>query len=440
MANDHAEDADVALMTGDTPVEWMATATDPEGGDITWSLSGADEDMFELTGTGNASGSMRGLAFKAKPDFEAPGDANGDNIYEVTVVASDGDNTGMRPVTVKVINVIETGKVELTVTDPVVGKEIKASLADSDGVVIESVEWAWETATDRAFGGGHAVTVIKGAESSSYTPTATDAGKYLRAKATYLDRTDRSAADNLGDETETAMPLPSPEPMGFKNVKWSVVTTAVLDDPANQAPVFNEGSATVRYVRENEDVLENIGPALTAKDGDGDVPAYTKGGADEDSFDIISTTGQLITKAGVDLDYETKKIYTVIVTANDNTELPNDTASIRVTIKVIDEDEKPDIWDTANTARTTEHSVLSFKENSNDAVIDLDSRDPEGVTPIGWSVLENIGNPAIEVGGTALTEADIADGVDFSISSSGVLTFAKSPNFEMPRDSAMGQR
>ena len=77
MANDHDEDADVALMTGDSPAaEWMATATDPEGGDITWSLSGADEDMFELTGTGDASGSMRGLAFKAKPDFEAPGDAN----------------------------------------------------------------------------------------------------------------------------------------------------------------------------------------------------------------------------------------------------------------------------------------------------------------------------------------------------------------------------
>ena len=30
------------------------------------------------------------LALKAKPDFEMPGDRNKDNIYEVTVVASDG--------------------------------------------------------------------------------------------------------------------------------------------------------------------------------------------------------------------------------------------------------------------------------------------------------------------------------------------------------------
>ena len=54
----------------------MATATDPEGGNITWTLSGADEALFELTGTDDASPSMRGLAFKVKPDFENPGDAN----------------------------------------------------------------------------------------------------------------------------------------------------------------------------------------------------------------------------------------------------------------------------------------------------------------------------------------------------------------------------
>ena len=82
---------------------------------------------------------------------------------------------------------------------------------------------------------------------------------------------------------------------------------------------------------------------------------------------------------------------------------PNDTASIRVTIKVIDLDEKPDIWDTANTARTTEHSVLSFKENSNDAVIDLDARDPEGVTPIGLVGARRTSVAAQStVGGTAL--------------------------------------
>ena len=50
------------------------TATDPEGGKVTLSLSGDDKDMFTLaadTETGNNV--SRVLSFKAKPDFEMPG-------------------------------------------------------------------------------------------------------------------------------------------------------------------------------------------------------------------------------------------------------------------------------------------------------------------------------------------------------------------------------
>ena len=241
MANDHAEDAAVALMTGlvDNVVAWKATATDPEGGSITWSLSGADEALFELTGIDDAIPTTAGLVFKAKPDFENPEDANLDNIYEVTVVASDGDKSGMRTVTVKVTNAVEAGKVSLTVTDPVVGTEITASLTDSDRVVLESVEWKWERADQNAFGADD--NILEVGDEAAYTPKAVDADKFLRVQATYLDRTDSVATDTGTVETEAGPPAPEPAPTGFKNVKWSVVTTAVLDDPANQAPVFNEG-------------------------------------------------------------------------------------------------------------------------------------------------------------------------------------------------------
>ena len=65
---------------------------DPEGVDVNegkWSLSGDDAAKFELTGT---TANFRTLEFKEQADFEDPGDLNGDNIYEVTVVASDGTN------------------------------------------------------------------------------------------------------------------------------------------------------------------------------------------------------------------------------------------------------------------------------------------------------------------------------------------------------------
>ena len=225
--------------------------------------------------------------------------------------------------------------------------------------------------------------------------------------------------------------------MGFKNVKRSVVTTAVLDDPANQAPEFNEGMTTVRHVRENEQAGMSIGAAIEATDGDGEAVAYTKGGGDADSFDINSATGQMTTKAGVDLDYETKKIYTVIVNADDNTNSPNSEASITVTIKVIDLDEKPAIWDSADRKVTTEQSVLNYSENGTSPVIDLDAMDPEGVTPIIWSIVMAVGVPPrdLDDDGTGDEEmSDLEDFGDFSINDKGELRFGTPPDFEVPED------
>ena len=42
------------------------------------------------------------LSFKKSPDFEMPGDWNDDNLYEVTVRASDGTMSADRMVVVKV--------------------------------------------------------------------------------------------------------------------------------------------------------------------------------------------------------------------------------------------------------------------------------------------------------------------------------------------------
>ena len=39
--------------------------------------------------TGQMTGDMTMLAFDSAPDFEEPGDTNGDNIYEVTIVVTD---------------------------------------------------------------------------------------------------------------------------------------------------------------------------------------------------------------------------------------------------------------------------------------------------------------------------------------------------------------
>ena len=81
---------------------------EPHPGTVSsWSLGGADGSKFNI---GNETDGMLGeLKFKAKPDHEMPTDADKDNVYEVTVQASDGKLTGMKKVMVTVENANEEG-------------------------------------------------------------------------------------------------------------------------------------------------------------------------------------------------------------------------------------------------------------------------------------------------------------------------------------------
>lgn len=54
--------------------------------DISWSASGLDGEHFVIDDNGN-------LRFRTPPNFEKPDDANGDNVYEVAIVAQ---TTGLR--------------------------------------------------------------------------------------------------------------------------------------------------------------------------------------------------------------------------------------------------------------------------------------------------------------------------------------------------------
>ena len=77
------------VISGDDPGEYAEngmgpastfTARDPERASVTWSLLGTDASVFSIRG-----GVLR---FQSPPDFEDPPDG-GDNVYEVTVQATD---------------------------------------------------------------------------------------------------------------------------------------------------------------------------------------------------------------------------------------------------------------------------------------------------------------------------------------------------------------
>src|SRR3989338_1474044 len=118
-----------------TGTVYTATATDPEAATLTYALGGADAARFAINATSGA------VTFAATPNFEAPADAGGDNVYNITVTASDGTNTtSAQAVAVTVTNVNETPTVAsgAPTTDTIpggqalVGAEVASLFTDVD--------------------------------------------------------------------------------------------------------------------------------------------------------------------------------------------------------------------------------------------------------------------------------------------------------------------
>ena len=256
-------------------------ATDPEGAVVTFTLSGDDGDKFELGDADPVNPATMVLAFEDEPDFEKPGDMNRDNVYEVTVVASDGANAAMRDVTVKVTNIGEDGKIEVMPTQPRVGVELTAELTDSDGVV-SGLTWQWyiqeaETLPTARVDGDlpEAWEKIKDATSDSYTPVSDDNGDWLLVTVDYIDGS---------YDTGT---------MTFNRTVDLVLPGMVQGSSVNMKPEFDEGTTAMRYVPENVQGV-NVGEPVVAKDIP--PPTYQLGRPDAGSFEIGLTDGQITVK------------------------------------------------------------------------------------------------------------------------------------------------
>ena len=273
----------------------------------TWSLSGTDSGKFEID-----SGA---LTFEAQPDFEMPGDANGDNVYEVTVVAADGDgNRGTMDVKVTVENENEEGTVMLSRTQPRVGVPVTASLTDPDGS-ISGLHWQWYQGeslaannfpTEECDDDINAACVIDGAMSDTHTPTEGDDTKILTAVAMYTDG------------------------QGAMQTGVGQAASAVTEDTRNRLPMFvdqdvetdgDQSESTERMVEERTKALagsddddaaadqpaDNVGSPVMAMDPDSNLDPliYTLSGDDAGAF-RVRNDGQIEVAAGTELDYETR--------------------------------------------------------------------------------------------------------------------------------------
>ena len=178
----------------------------------TWHLEGDDGAVFDLSGLFEP----RYLNFKKAPDFENPTDANRDNVYEVTIVATDTDpfltgaGVGRTNVWVIVGNAEEDGKVVFTEGETAyLDQKLVAEVQDADdhggdlGEPYEGVHivtWQWSSSLDDNDPDQPFVN-IDDETTNEYTPNDDDRGYYLRVTATYTDphRTDFDSTEEADE-------------------------------------------------------------------------------------------------------------------------------------------------------------------------------------------------------------------------------------------------
>ena len=90
----------LSLLEGGTSVATIS-ASDAQNNSLSFSIASGDDDaLFAITADG-------ALSFAAAPDFEAPSDADTDNVYDVTIQVSDGSLTDTRAITITVTDAFE---------------------------------------------------------------------------------------------------------------------------------------------------------------------------------------------------------------------------------------------------------------------------------------------------------------------------------------------
>ena len=352
------------------------TATDPEGADTYWQeLSGADADLFQLTGSGE-------LRFVDPPDFETRADSDTDNTYEVTLTAADRE-TGGETVTLDVTVVVTA------VDEPpvIAGEQVPNFLeGGTDAVATYIVSDPEGERTTFTWG-------LAGPDRTLFDLTANGTSATLAFKTP----PDFEAPGGSRRNNEYLGTIEATDEATKKGTFGVLVTVRNDNDP----PTLTGGPDTITVA---EDVTGTIG-TYTATDPERAPIMWSVEGTDGEDF-AINEMGQLsfATRA----DAETQTSHSITVVASDGPiSLSPLTARRDVTVTVTGVDEPPEIGPAAD---------IVWNENATDSVATFTATDPEGQQTAYTFTLEGV------------------DAGDFVLTSAGELSFGNPPDYEAPAD------
>ena len=352
------------------------TATDPEDTSAVitrWSLTGTDAGDFTIDESGQ-------LSFRNVPDHERPADSGRDNVYNLSVRASDGRNYGYLAVTVTVEDVNEAPAVTGTVTFTY-RENGTATLHTFKATDPERSAIAWS---------------VTGTDDDDFTISETGVLTFTNPP-NYESPTD-SDRDNVYEVTVVAKDDAS-------NSGTLDVVVTVTDQ--NEGPeISGQQGLSFTENQQTERVLATY-TATDPEDTSAVITRWSLTGTDAGDF-TIDESGQLSFRNVPDherpADSGRDNVYNLSVRASDG----RNYGYLAVTVTVEDVNEAPTITTTSKTAFT-------YRENGTATIYTFKATDPER-SAIAWSVT-----------GT--------DDDDFTISETGVLTFTNPPNYESPTDS-----
>ena len=367
--------------TADTQVLARYTARDPENptaGIYRWSTTGRDGGDFVVSALGE-------LRFRSSPDFERPADSNRDNVYEVTVRASDGSYYGMPEetlnITVTQVNeppVITTkSRTEFSLRENSTSTIYTYRATDQDDSDV--ISWSVEGAD----GGDFAI--YNGMLTFRLLPD--------------LENPVDSDEDNVYEITVVAS-----DQAGSRDTVNAVIT---ITDQSEGPVIAGRISFTVA---ENYDITRALGTftATDAKDGRTVHPQWSLSGRDGGDFVIDRSSGALTFRNTPDYDWPADSnrdnVYEVTVRGHDSQAYGN----LNVTVTVTNINESAPLITGRNS-----HTV---RENTTSAFYSFRATDSDLNDIIAWSV-------------------EGTDGEDFAIDGNGALAFAASPDYEASVDS-----
>ena len=351
-----------SIPENNTTTIYTADATDPENDTLTYNLSGTDQDDFIIDPSSGA------LAFANIPNYEAPTDADNDNVYQITLEISDGNaNTASQALTITVTDVNEA---------PTITSATSANILENNTTTIYTA-----SATDPEN------------DTLTYDISGTDKDDFIidpsSGDISFANTPDHEAPTDANTNNVYQVTL---EVSDGSNTVTQELTFTVTDSNEHSVSAPIDADGATNQIAENAAAETPVGITVSASDADGTNNSISYSFASNSPtspdglFGIDASTGVVSYNGSAALNYEsgtTSYSFDIYASSSDGS-----SAHDSFTVAVIDINEDP--VSTPTDANTAANEIAENSSANALVGITVSAIDPDGTNnAISYSFASN---------------------------------------------------